>query len=38
MQQWRDVLWQNPSVLKVLPELQPAAQEWVDLKLQLTQP
>jgi hypothetical protein len=37
IQQWRDVLWQNPSVVAVLQELQAAAQDWVDSKLQLTQ-
>jgi glutathione S-transferase len=33
IRQWREVLWQNPSVLAVLRELQPAAQVWVDTKL-----
>jgi glutathione S-transferase len=37
IQQWREVLWQNPSVASVLQELQPAAQEWVDSKQQLTE-
>jgi glutathione S-transferase len=32
--QWREVLWRDPSVAAVLQELQPAAQEWIDSKLQ----
>jgi hypothetical protein len=33
IRQWGEVPWQNPSVVAVLQELQPAAQEWMDSKL-----
>lgn len=29
---WHVALCQEPAVMKVLTELQPAAQEWLDLK------
>jgi hypothetical protein len=30
---WHAALCQEPAVMKVLAELQPAAQEWLDTKL-----